>query len=143
MAVVMFRYYCFWRCFLTNYCEFIFDISECPTIQVGPEDPAVIFSTSWTTGKGKGVVHSHKAILTTVVRMTHLPFTYPAPNLVLAKATHITGFLIPLGIMATGFSQVFTLEFSKQTVLDCIHTHKVCLISLNFYILYWLHRRLT
>jgi len=98
---------------------------DCPELNIGPEDIAVILCTSGTTGKSKGAIHTHKSLMVTVHLCSYFPLTYPEPNLLLCKATHVGAIMLPMAVMALGFSAVCTPDLSPQGILKCIERMKV------------------
>jgi acyl-CoA synthetase (AMP-forming)/AMP-acid ligase II len=94
---------------------------------VEKSDSAVaIFSSGGTTGRPKGVVHSHRTwecvILSVNVAMP--PKCGNPVHLVVAPMTHGAGGLA-LALLAVGATQVFMKGFNAPEVLAAIGTHKV------------------
>jgi hypothetical protein len=44
-----------------------------------------------TTGRSKAAIHTHETVLALIMGTEFFPWTVDKPNLILSKATHITG----------------------------------------------------
>jgi len=98
---------------------------ECPLPKITQDDVAVILCTSGTTGPSKGAAHTHKSFLGNIFCLSNNPFTYPAPNFVMTKATHISGVVFPLAILAAGKTVIAVHNCPKDEIFRIIRMHKV------------------
>ncbi|NWG46000.1 MAG: acyl--CoA ligase [Alphaproteobacteria bacterium] len=113
--------------------------AEFPPVEVGPEDDATIFYTSGSTGFPKGVVSTHRGILSTVMSWIALtrarqmaegtlgqPPKFPPSTLMTVPLFHVTGshslFLMSL---IGGRKIVLMYKWDPQAALRLIEAEKV------------------
>jgi len=91
-----------------------------------PDAPMAIFGSGGTTGRPKGVVHSHRLWECLAMNvLTSMPPRTTAPvHLVVAPMTHAAGAL-GLPLLAVGATQVLMKQFDAQVVLDAIGRYRV------------------
>ncbi|MET8999474.1 long-chain fatty acid--CoA ligase [Amycolatopsis sp. NPDC004169] len=92
-----------------------------------PDDVAVVFYTSGTTGAPKGVMLTHRNILYNVERMVATPYVFRGDDVLLAclPLAHSFG---QICVMLTGFRAGITLvlmsKFSGREALDLMAEHR-------------------
>lgn len=96
---------------------------ECPT---RPDDLAVILYTSGTTGRAKGVMHSHRGLLYQAAD-TNLVTEAQASDVMLATTPFFTagGMLRTVSWLYLGQTMVIHQRFDPERVLDEIEQRKV------------------
>lgn len=100
--------------------------SLAPEVVARPDTPMAIFGSGGTTGKPKGVVHSHRTWECLAVNLnTSMPPKSGAPvHLVVAPMTHAAG-SVALPLLAVGATQVMMRAFDAGQVLRAIGQHRV------------------
>ncbi|MGD1241405.1 class I adenylate-forming enzyme family protein [Mycobacterium seoulense] len=95
----------------------------CPT---APDDMAVILYTSGTTGRAKGVMHAHRALLYQAAD-TNLVTEAQASDVMLATTPFFTagGMLRTVSWLYLGQTMVIHQRFEPERVLDEIEHHKI------------------
>lgn len=66
-------------------------------------------------------------------RWEYFPWTYPKPNLVATKATHISGATVPLMIMACGKTTVAVSNPSQENIFNAAASFQVEIFGNNIY----------
>lgn len=100
--------------------------SEGPPIRAVPEDYAHLLYTSGTTGKPKGVIHTHRAVCAwaaTIAMITDL--NGASRVLQTTPLFHIGGFCYPYGAWLMGGTTVLMRAFEPRQVLETIQREKV------------------
>lgn len=94
------------------------------------DDPAVILTTSGTTGQPKGAVHSHRSWETMVASfyaMTH--FDEPPRHLVVAPLTHAAG-VYHWTLLGLGGTNILAPSADPETILQMIEKHRISVLFL-------------
>jgi len=90
-----------------------------------PGDVAVLFYTSGTTGRPKGVEITHRALLGQVTLGALWPEAVRRDEAVISlPIAHIMGFLALLGLAAAGIPVWFSPRFRAEEVLDAIESRR-------------------
>ncbi len=91
-----------------------------------PDDPMAIFGSGGTTGRPKGVVHSHRTweCLAMNLNVSMPPKSGDPVHLVVAPMTHAAG-AMALPLLAVGATQVLMKAFDAKAVLRAIGEHRV------------------
>ncbi|GAA4412345.1 class I adenylate-forming enzyme family protein [Quisquiliibacterium transsilvanicum] len=91
-----------------------------------PDAPMAVFGSGGTTGRPKGVVHSHRTweCLAMNVNVSMPPKAGEPVHLVVAPMTHAAG-AMTLPLLAVGATHVLMKAFDSKAVLDAIETHRV------------------
>ncbi|MCW3022037.1 MAG: AMP-dependent Acyl-CoA synthetase and ligase [Conexibacter sp.] len=97
-----------------------------PDVAVGPDDVAVLFYTSGTTGPSKGAMNLHRNVVYTSSMLGEWAGLGPDDVLMgLAPLFHVTGFVIHLGTaLATGAPLVLAHRFDPGESLRLIERHR-------------------
>ena len=98
-------------------------LTESPTLEVTPDDPALILCTSGTTGKAKGAVRTHRNVVN--IYRAHQVFPWGEKPLIVSKGTHISGASIGLGNLASGKTTIVVWKFTTKDIFGSIHKYKV------------------
>jgi len=97
---------------------------EAPNVKVGNEDLLALMYTGGTTGKSKGVMHTHKSFVSIVYSETLEYFEWDDIQLVMAPLPHATGFLIPPCLLRGG-KVIITEGFDPPEMCRIIQEEKV------------------
>lgn len=97
-----------------------------PELTGRADAPMAIFGSGGTTGKPKGVVHSHRTweCLAINVNVSMPPKSGSPVHLVVAPMTHAAG-SVALPLLAVGATQVLMKTFDAKKVLQAIGRHRV------------------
>ncbi|MBV1931797.1 MAG: AMP-binding protein [Porticoccaceae bacterium] len=93
--------------------------------EVGPEDTALILYTGGTTGRSKGVMHSHGAMM--INGLTHIVHGEIAEDeklLLTSPLPHSAGFFLQTALLQGATAYVHS-KFDPETVLDTISKEKI------------------
>lgn len=109
-----------------------------------PEDPALIFYTSGTTGKPKGVVIPHRSVISTVQGTTQRVGLTPDDRLIALIPGHhvlawIANILVPL---VSGASVVYLRSVKSTEVLQTIRCAQITVFPAVPRIFYLLHQKI-
>ena len=87
-----------------------------------PTDLGLLLYTSGTTGRPKGAMHRHDALLVNaILPLRWHRFSYPPTVYAMAPLFHITGFSLHFGTaLAAGGSLCLTYRFQPDVVLDML-----------------------
>ena len=101
--------------------------SDEPEVALSDDDIAWLCYTSGTTGVPKGVMLSHKNIISNVTGMiiSGYPIGRNEINLCLVPLTHATGMLHPLIYYIVGATNVLLERYDPKLVLELIQREKV------------------
>ena len=106
---------------------------EAPAAHMRPEDPAIIFFTSGTTGAPKGAVLSSGALMHGVRRYARLAAIRPTPTkdlaLLVMPLAHIGGHQALLIQMALASPSLLLGSFDPARILDLIEQHRVTMFA--------------
>ncbi len=92
---------------------------------VSPDDPALVMYTSGTTGKPKGVVHSHHAIRNVTDQANRLGVTEVDVTVIFLPLFHAYGFYEgPLLTLVTGARMVLLRRFQPDETLKAIEDER-------------------
>ncbi|RLA44792.1 MAG: AMP-dependent synthetase [Gammaproteobacteria bacterium] len=93
--------------------------------EVGPDDTALILYTGGTTGRSKGVIHSHGALM--INGLTHIVHGEIAEDeklLLTSPLPHSAGFFLQTALLQGATAYVHR-KFDPQTVLETISREKI------------------
>ncbi|MEW2065389.1 MULTISPECIES: AMP-binding protein [unclassified Streptomyces] len=93
----------------------------------GPDDAAVVFYTSGTTGRPKGVILTHRNILYNVERMVTTPYMFRSDDVLLGCLPLAHGFGQICGMLTgfrAGISLVMMPRFSGREALALMTEHR-------------------
>ncbi len=112
-----------------------------PQVDIAPEDVAVILYTSGTTGRAKGVMHTHRALLYQAAD-TNLVTEANRSDVMLATTPFFTagGMVRTVSWLYLGQTMVIHQRFDPQAVIDEIERSK---ITFTTFIPTMLHRALA
>lgn len=112
-----------------------------PQIDISPDDVAVILYTSGTTGRAKGVMHSHRALLYQAAD-TNLVTEANRSDVMLATTPFFTagGMVRTVSWLYLGQTMVIHQRFDPQAVIDEIERSR---ITFTTFIPTMLHRTLS
>jgi acyl-CoA synthetase (AMP-forming)/AMP-acid ligase II len=112
-----------------------------PQVDIAPEDVAVILYTSGTTGRAKGVMHTHRALLYQAAD-TNLVTEANRSDVMLATTPFFTagGMVRTVSWLYLGQTMVIHQRFDPQAVIDEIERSK---ITFTTFIPTMLHRTLA
>ena len=97
-----------------------------PTTRPAPGDGVYLIYTSGTTGRPKGVLLSHRAILTAAVGISWESGVRPADRmLIVMPLFHIGGKINQLANMVIGATIFLHRAFDATAVLRCIETERI------------------
>ncbi len=103
-----------------------------PTVDVEPDDLAVLIFTSGTAGRPKAAMLSHGNITSNIEQLRSLDFTEPSGAdvaLGVLPLFHIYGLTVVLGLtFATGSSVVLVERFDPQSAVQTIRDHGVTVL---------------
>ncbi|MBW2422977.1 MAG: long-chain-fatty-acid--CoA ligase [Deltaproteobacteria bacterium] len=117
---------------ITRYADFLASAARAlPDRRAGPNDEAVQFYTSGTTGQPKGVVHSHLSLsVAASYWRTVFPITANERQLLVSPAFHSGGFLNFLHTALCGASVYLLAKFDPGEVLRLIAQERLVRVSL-------------
>lgn len=96
-----------------------------PTVELVQDDLAAIMYSGGTTGVSKGVMHTHKSLISIVYsQMVEWEIERGAVTLIVAPLPHAAGFGI-LSFMLKGGKQVIHQGFHPLTFCEAVQLHKV------------------
>ncbi|MDR3663443.1 MAG: AMP-binding protein, partial [Mycobacterium sp.] len=115
--------------------------TSAPQVDMAPEDVAVILYTSGTTGRAKGVMHTHRALLYQAAD-TNLVTEANRSDVMLATTPFFTagGMVRTVSWLYLGQTMVIHQRFDPQAVIDEIERSK---ITFTTFIPTMLHRTLA
>ena len=108
-----------------------------PVIEVGPDDDATILYTSGTTGRPKGAVSTHGAIIQAMMafscraaverlRQPSEPSTTPPAFILIVPLFHVTGCVpVMLGCFAGGVKLVIMYKWDADKALELIERERI------------------
>ncbi len=94
-------------------------------LEVGPQDPAFILYTGGTTGRSKGVLHTHGAMM--INGLTHVMNAEIAEDeklLLTSPLPHAAGFMLQAGLLHGACTYIHN-KFDPELVLDTISQDKI------------------
>jgi long-chain acyl-CoA synthetase len=101
-----------------------------PAVQIRPEDRSTICYTSGTTGKPKGVVLSHRAILMNTAMTSVFHMRTSADVVVSAlPCSHVYGNIVMNSAIACGMTLVLHKTFDADAILNSIQRHRATLFE--------------
>jgi long-chain acyl-CoA synthetase len=103
---------------------------RCPTPDIAPEDISTICYTSGTTGRPKGAVLTHAAIVLNTA-MTATMHVRTAEDIVVTAlpCTHVYGNVVMNGAFLCGYSLVLMARFDTEQVLEAIERYEATLFE--------------
>jgi fatty-acyl-CoA synthase len=101
-----------------------FSVLERP-VRVDPESDASLGFSGGTTGTPKGIVRSHRTMVTNAI-YTIVDWNWPVENrfLVATPMSHASG-AMALPVLLKGGSMVMLDKFSPQTFVDAVEAHRI------------------
>lgn len=85
-----------------------------------PEDLAMIIYTGGTTGRSKGVMQTHRAIIANhILQLAEWPIPRQPRFLAMAPVSHATGWF-PLGVLWRGGTVIMRNGFSVESYIDAV-----------------------
>ncbi|MBK6491321.1 MAG: AMP-binding protein [Sphingomonadales bacterium] len=99
--------------------------------EIGADDIAWMPYTSGTTGRPKGVMHSHRSLLSLMRNiLVELPAAHTSDVLLhIAPLTHLSGYAM-LAYFLRGASHIASSKFDPENTLALIEQHKVTVLPL-------------
>jgi fatty-acyl-CoA synthase len=89
-----------------------------------PEDLAMIIYTGGTTGRSKGVMQTHRAIIANhMLQLAEWPWPRNTRFLAMAPYSHATGWFL-LGVLWRGGTVIMRNGFSVESYLDAVERHR-------------------
>ncbi len=108
------------------------DLSDepAPEIDYKPTDLFGIYATSGTTGKPKGVMHSHLSVMLVVIDFLYsLGYREPEMHYCVAPVTHFAGTLI-FAFSAIGSTTILESKVDPLRIMKAIEEHQVTVLFL-------------
>ncbi|KAJ7551963.1 hypothetical protein O6H91_06G036300 [Diphasiastrum complanatum] len=109
----------------------ISDSSKVPSVKIRQEDTAALLYSSGTTGVSKGVIISHKNLISSALIMFSLP---PKPDhevmLCLLPMFHIYAFIHICANFSRATTSVVMPQFSLESMLQAVDRHRVTFLPI-------------
>jgi len=102
-----------------------FLMTACPEFTRNGNDIAAILPTSGTTGASKGTLFSQQT-LANIFKAYEMGFYYCDLDrtITMGRATHISGFCIPFGILPAGMQLYSISVVTKQNILESVQRYR-------------------
>lgn len=108
-----------------------------PLTAPGPEQPAVMFFTSGSTGEPKGVVHTHASALAMLTSTSEALGEVRASDVVqvFEPQVHVSGFIATLTALMAGGTVVLYDGFDVDTYIAALREHRPTLVCTHIDVL--------
>ncbi|MFT3661440.1 MAG: AMP-binding protein [Gordonia sp. (in: high G+C Gram-positive bacteria)] len=109
----------------------LYAAAPAPEVEIGPEDLVWLPYTSGTSGRPKGVMHTHRSLLSVLRNMlVELPGASTSDVLVhVAPITHLSGYAM-MAYFLRGASHIPVTEFEAERYAEIVAEHRATVLPL-------------